>query len=51
MKKNKITFLIIEFLLLILAVFFVWKIFDQNVPETRSCGDSYRNPVINAGMH
>ena len=25
----------IEFLLLMLAVFFVWKIFDQNVAETR----------------
>ena len=28
-------FLIIEFLLLLLAVFFVWKIFDQNVAEPR----------------
>ncbi len=35
MKKNRIKFLIIEFLLLMLAVFFVWKIFDQNVAETR----------------
>ena len=29
MKKNRIKFLMIEFLLLMLAVFFVWKIFDQ----------------------
>ena len=35
MKKNRMKFLIIEFLLLLLAVFFVWKIFDQNVAETR----------------
>ena len=35
MKKNRIKFLMIEFLLLMLAVFFVWKIFDQNVAETR----------------
>lgn len=26
MKKNRMKFLIIEFLLLLLAVFFVWKI-------------------------
>ena len=35
MKKNRMKFLIIEFLLLLLAVFFVWKIFDQNVAEPR----------------
>ena len=35
MKKNRIKFLIIELFLLMLAVFFVWKIFDQNVAETR----------------
>ena len=35
MKKNRIKFLIIELLLLALAFFFVWKIFDQNVAETR----------------
>lgn len=35
MKKTRIKFLMIEFLLLMLAVFFVWKIFDQNVAETR----------------
>ena len=35
MKKNRIKFLIIELFLLMLAVFFVWKIFDQNVTETR----------------
>ena len=27
MKKNRMKFLIIEFLLLLLAVFFVWKIY------------------------
>ena len=35
MKKNRVKFLIIELFLLMLAVFFVWKIFDQNVAETR----------------
>lgn len=35
MKKNKISFLVIEFLLLLLALFFVRKIFDQNMPEKR----------------
>ena len=35
MKKNRMKFLIIEYLLLLLAVFFVWKIFDQNVAEPR----------------
>ena len=35
MKKNRIKFLIMELFLLVLAVFFVWKIFDQNVAETR----------------
>ena len=35
MKKNRMKFLIIEFLLLLLAIFFVWKIFDQNVAEPR----------------
>ena len=35
MRKNKITFLVMELLLLILALFFVWKIFNQNVPEKR----------------
>lgn len=35
MKKNKVKFLIIELLLLALAFFFVWKIFDQNVVEPR----------------
>ena len=39
MKKNRMKFLIIEFLLLLLAVFFVWKIFDQNVAEP-DCRDS-----------
>ena len=40
MKKNRIKFLIIELFLLMLAVFFVWKIFDQNVAEDQDC----RNP-------
>ena len=35
MKKNKITFLGIELVLLILALCFSWKIFHQNVPEKR----------------
>ena len=35
MKKNRVKFLIIELFLLMLAVFFVWKIFDQNVAEIR----------------
>ena len=33
MKKNKITFLVLETILLVLALFFVLKIFDKNVPE------------------
>ena len=49
MKKNRIKFLIIELFLLVLAVFFVWKIFDQNVAETR-IAVSFRSPVISAGM-
>ena len=35
MKKNKITFLVLETILLVLALFFVLKIFDKNVPEKR----------------
>ena len=35
MKKNKITFFAMELILLVLALFFVWKIFIQNVPEKR----------------
>lgn len=35
MEKNKKTFFVVEFILLIFALFFVWKIFDQNVPEKR----------------
>ena len=35
MKKNKITFFVMELILLVLALFFVWKIFIQNVPEKR----------------
>ena len=35
MKNNKKTFFLVEFILLIFALFFVWKIFDQNVPEKR----------------
>lgn len=35
MKINKMSFLVIEILLLLLALFFVQKIFDQNVPEKR----------------
>ena len=53
MKKNRIKFLMIEFLLLMLAVFFVWKIFDQNVAETRiaviipESGDKRWDALIN----
>ncbi|MFR8856445.1 MAG: hypothetical protein ACLVG6_07140 [Dorea formicigenerans] len=36
MKKNKITFFAMELILLVLALFFVWKIFIQNVPEKKS---------------
>ena len=50
MKKNRIKFLMIEFLLLMLAVFFVWKIFDQNVAETRIAVILPEDPVTNAGM-
>ncbi len=39
MKKNKITFLILECVFLILTLFFAWKIFDRDVPEKTSCGD------------
>ena len=52
MKKNRMKFLIIEFLLLLLAVFFVWKIFDQNVAEPRiavilpESGDRYLSPAL-----
>ena len=35
MKKNKITFFAMELILLVLALFFVRKIFIQNVPEKR----------------
>ena len=35
MEKNKKTFFVMEFVLFVLALFFVWKIFDQNVPEKR----------------
>lgn len=35
MKKNKRTFLVIEILLLMAAVFFIWKIFNQTEPEKR----------------
>ena len=35
MKKNKITFLILECIFLILTLFFAWKIFDRDVPEKR----------------
>ena len=35
MKKNKITFLILECVFLILTLFFAWKIFDRDVPEKR----------------
>lgn len=35
MKKNKITFFAVELILLVFALFFVWKIFIQNVPEKR----------------
>ena len=35
MKKNKITFFAMELILLVLALFFVWKIFIHNVPEKR----------------
>ena len=35
MKNNKKMFFLVEFILLIFALFFVWKIFDQNVPEKR----------------
>ena len=53
MKKNRIKFLMIEFLLLMLAVSFVWKIFDQNVAETRiavilpESGDKRWDALIN----
>ena len=53
MKKTRIKFLMIEFLLLMLAVFFVWKIFDQNVAETRiavilpESGDKRWDALIN----
>ena len=36
MKKNRMKFLIIEFLLLLMAVFFELKNFDQNVAEPRN---------------
>lgn len=35
MKKNKINILCYGIVLLVLALFFVWKIFIQNVPEKR----------------
>ena len=38
MKKNRMKFLIIEFLLLLLAVFFVWKIFERS--RAPDCRDS-----------
>ena len=40
MKKNRMKFLIIEFLLLLLAVFFVWKIFRSERSRAPDCGDS-----------
>ena len=52
MKKNKITFLILESILLILTLFFVWKIFDRDVPEKRvavilpESGDNRWNSLI-----
>ena len=33
MKKNKITFLILGCIFLILTLFFAWKLFDRDVPE------------------
>ena len=35
MKKNKIAFLIAEILLCVMAIFFITKIFDQNIPEKK----------------
>lgn len=35
MKKNKIAFFVVEFLLLVVALIGVWKIFNQDVPEKR----------------
>ena len=35
MKKNKIAFFVVEFLLLVVALICVWKIFNQDVPEKR----------------
>ena len=46
MKKNKITFFAMELILLVLALFFVWKIFIQNVPEKRY----FRNPETRDGI-
>ena len=43
MKKNKITFFAMELILLVLALFFVWKIFIQNVPEK----DVYKRQLWN----
>lgn len=42
MKKNKITFLVLETILLVLALFFVLKIFDKNVPGEASGSHSLR---------
>ena len=52
MKKNKITFLILECVFLILTLFFAWKIFDRDVPEKRvavilpESGDNRWNSLI-----
>ena len=52
MKKNKITFLILECIFLILTLFFAWKIFDRAVPEKRvavilpESGDNRWNSLI-----
>lgn len=52
MKKNKITFLILECIFLILTLFFAWKIFDRDVPEKRvavilpESGDNRWNSLI-----
>ena len=56
MKKNKITFLILECIFLILTLFFAWKIFDRDVPEKRvavilpESGDNRWNSLIKGGF-